>query len=112
MGSNCQLENSSEPVKKKKTQLAILSAFSSLLLFHGDKFFVFHVELQELGLELMTSFLGIKLLKPFRGTVRELGKNEGKQAVILPVTAREPSITQFKTLCSGDAVCHQMPRRI
>lgn len=70
------------------TQLAIPSAFSSLLLFHGDKFFVFHVELQELGLEMMTLLLGIKWLKPFQGTVRDLGKNEDKQAVILSVTAR------------------------
>lgn len=66
-----------------------MSAFPSLLI-HAYKFFIFHTELKELEVEIMKFILGIKLLKTFQRPVRDLGKNEGKQADILfpPVIER------------------------
>ena len=46
------------------------------------------------------------MLKLVQGSMRDLGKSEEEPAVVFPVTVREPSRTETKTLCSDGVLCH------
>lgn len=54
-----------------------------------NSFFFFHAKLKELKLEIMKSFSGIKLLKPFQGTVRILERMRTNKLLLFSPNYRD-----------------------
>ena len=99
IGVSCQLDNWSEP---GKIQFAVITTFSPLLLLNNYKNYFSH---RNKAVKAGANEVPVRheLLKVFQGIVRDLAKNEDKQADILfSQWQREPSIAKFKTVCSDD----------